>query len=424
MKVSIPRFLSPLLFALCLVTLDRPAQANGTEWTVMESSGTVTVTAGETRQTLIEARKDARLPAPFSVKTGRDGRLVIIRDEDSMTVGPDSLFEVPAPVTHAQGFRTRITQTLGSLLYHVQRRPAHTFEVETPYLVSVVKGTTFNILVTDDATTVSLIEGRLFLQTPDGKDELFLDAGQAAVKSRQGDKITVKDQHAMSPPTRGPITIVHNNARANTVETVVSAERIGASDITPSKTTAIDGSATSTIGREAIAPIEADLSMEISRASLTDASLDLSDSTIALDSSDTINLGDVSINSDANVELGDSAITLGSDLAVDSNLSLGSDVSLGDTSLDVGLDVGLNVGGTTLTSDIDLGSSIELGDTSITLDSGLDGPTTLELDSSTVDITVSTDILQDISTTVTDTVSDTASSLTPIVGNLLSAPSL
>lgn len=173
-------------------------------WTVMEASGGVNIKT--TSGLELSTQPGTKLDPPFIILTGANGRAVITHGQDKLTVSPNSKFTVPEPT--GTGQITRIQQALGSVLYHVQHRITDRFEVDTPYLVSVVKGTTFNINVTSDANTVALIEGRLQVYTPDKKFELILKPGQAATKSRQNEGIILSDQQSLSNLKQGPITIL------------------------------------------------------------------------------------------------------------------------------------------------------------------------------------------------------------------------
>ena len=176
-------------------------------WSVVEVSGAVTV-MDVSRREFPNLRTGVRLPAPFSVQTGSDGHLVLAHGQDKLTVGAEARFTVPLSRTNASDPATRIKQGLGTVLYQVEHRTKGTFQVETPFLVSVVKGTTFNIRVTADDSTVALIEGRLLVSTPDEKSHLILTPGQAAIRSAHSAKILLKDQRSISSTAKGPIRIV------------------------------------------------------------------------------------------------------------------------------------------------------------------------------------------------------------------------
>lgn len=178
------------------------------EWTVESAAGTVTVEdRSATPRALLPIRTGMRLTAPFAVRTGIDGSVALSHGQDKLVVRPNSAATIPMAAASGDGVATRIAQSLGVVFYQVQHRIKDRFEVETPYLVAVVKGTTFNILVADHASTVALLEGRVLVHTPDMKAQATLEPGQTATKSRQGDGILLKDQKTLSLPAPGPISI-------------------------------------------------------------------------------------------------------------------------------------------------------------------------------------------------------------------------
>jgi hypothetical protein len=102
-----------------------------------------------------------------------------------LLVAPESVIEVRATRRSDAGLITRILQSIGSLVYEVEKRPQQRFEVETPYLVSVVKGTTFTISVTEREAVVSLEEGSLEILGKDGAHRGLMRPGEIA-RSKQG----------------------------------------------------------------------------------------------------------------------------------------------------------------------------------------------------------------------------------------------
>ena len=130
------------------------AATSRNEWLVQESSGTVTVKGASNDMHALSIGVGTHLSAPFTVQTGVDGHIVITHGEDRLTVRPQTLTSVALSTPSEKGVITRVSQTIGAVLYQVEHRINDRFEVDTPYLVSVVKGTTFNIHVTSDSSTV------------------------------------------------------------------------------------------------------------------------------------------------------------------------------------------------------------------------------------------------------------------------------
>lgn len=137
------------------------------------------------------------LTAPVQIKTGEKGRVVLSHRKDQTTVGPNSAIEfVKEKVQESakeSGILTRIVQSLGHVLFKVEKGENRTVQIESPYLVSVVKGTTFSVQITEKRAMVNLVEGALQVNAVGVDSSVNLTTGQMAVLA-EGDKdITVFD---------------------------------------------------------------------------------------------------------------------------------------------------------------------------------------------------------------------------------------
>ena len=79
--------------------------------------------------------------------------MLLVRGEETILISPNSVIGVPAE--KKDGMSTTIVQQAGSILLEVEKRNVKHFEVETPYLAAVVKGTQFSVTV-DGARPFSL----------------------------------------------------------------------------------------------------------------------------------------------------------------------------------------------------------------------------------------------------------------------------
>ncbi len=158
MTIQRPLMQGVTAFALACLLLPWQAYADGSAWTISELSGVVRYQAAAARgtQTWRSAAAGESLPSPFVVETGNNGHAVLGNGSDVMTINESSRVEISIDVTDRL---TKAVQSLGNLLYQVLPGKMRRFEVHTPYLVSVVKGTTFTVQVTDEYATVSLLEG-------------------------------------------------------------------------------------------------------------------------------------------------------------------------------------------------------------------------------------------------------------------------
>jgi len=173
-----------------------PLSAN--QWSVQSSSGDVSTAAvGTDRWQRLETGHV--LTSPFTIRTGPTGQVVLVRGDDTVLVSPGSELEVQAARYSDAGLITRILQSIGSLVYKVEKRTRQRFEVETPYLVSVVKGTTFTISVSKRDTVVSLQEGSLEVLSIDGSQRALMEPGEIArtIQGMRGiDVINVQPQRS------------------------------------------------------------------------------------------------------------------------------------------------------------------------------------------------------------------------------------
>ena len=118
-------------------------------WSVSKSSGEVWVTTTGAAQVSLK-QEDALKPGD-TIRTGRNGRVLLVRGEETILISPNSVIGVPAE--KKDGMSTTILQQAGSILLEVEKRNVKHFEVETPYLAAVVKGTQFRVTVMRASTT-------------------------------------------------------------------------------------------------------------------------------------------------------------------------------------------------------------------------------------------------------------------------------
>lgn len=147
----------------------------------------------------------ARYTLPIEIETGPADSAEFRLPDSTIQVAPGSIMRIAAPEARENGLFQRILQKAGSSLFAVDRRTVEHFEVETPYLVSVVKGTTFNVVVHDAGATVALHEGRLLVSTPDGKRQVELLPGDVAFSDAAGtlEKLSHHQAQATAPGAGG-----------------------------------------------------------------------------------------------------------------------------------------------------------------------------------------------------------------------------
>jgi uncharacterized membrane protein YgcG len=90
--------------------------------------------------------------------TGQGGALVLSRGEDLVTMAENSQIEIVNPQPTST---TMIEQPYGHVEYHVTKQQVPHFQVDSPLLATVVKGTTFSVDASKTKSSVTVSEGRV-----------------------------------------------------------------------------------------------------------------------------------------------------------------------------------------------------------------------------------------------------------------------
>ena len=92
---------------------------------------------------------------------------------------------------------TRIVQNLGTLLLKIEKRPEQHFEVKTPYLAAIVKGTTFTVSVDKSGGAVHVVSGLVQIHDPvSGQTGLVRPGRTGVVSSRPGGGLKISGARA------------------------------------------------------------------------------------------------------------------------------------------------------------------------------------------------------------------------------------
>lgn len=155
------------------------AASGDTPWKIQEVSG---------EASFVDQDKGAQAAAAGTIMdagdriaTGADGRVVITRGAEQITVSASS--EMGLPIENDGPYSTRILQNLGTILLKVQKQPNQHFEVQTPYMAAVVKGTTFTVSVGDRGAAVHVVEGAVQVADLAGQQVQLIRPGQTATRS-------------------------------------------------------------------------------------------------------------------------------------------------------------------------------------------------------------------------------------------------
>jgi hypothetical protein len=146
-----------ILAAFALLAGSVASAADEAAWSVGKSSGEVWVTTQGAQQVALGS--DDVLKAGDTIRTGHTGRVLLTRGAETILIAPNSVIGLPAEAQ--DGMVTTILQRAGSILLDVERRDVKHFEVETPYLAAVVKGTQFRVTVGAGSTKVDVSRGQV-----------------------------------------------------------------------------------------------------------------------------------------------------------------------------------------------------------------------------------------------------------------------
>ena len=158
------------------------AIAEDAVWHISKSSGDVWVTSSGAKPASLT--DDTILQPGDNIRTGQNGRVLLLRGEETILVSPNSVMGIPTKET--EGLSTTIIQQAGSILLNVEKRNVKHFEVETPYLAAVVKGTQFRVSVNKYDSSVDVLRGEVEVAGFKSGQHAKVLPGQAAKVSMGG----------------------------------------------------------------------------------------------------------------------------------------------------------------------------------------------------------------------------------------------
>jgi hypothetical protein len=146
-----------LTVALVLGAASSAGAAEDGVWSVSKSSGEVWIATTGAKQ--VSLKQEEVLKPGDTIRTGRNGRVLLVRGEEAILISPNSV--IGLPTEKKEGLSTTIVQQAGSILLEVEKRNVKHFEVETPYLAAVVKGTEFSVTIDAASTSVEVRRGQV-----------------------------------------------------------------------------------------------------------------------------------------------------------------------------------------------------------------------------------------------------------------------
>ncbi|GMO16999.1 FecR family protein [Bradyrhizobium sp. TM233] len=196
--------------ALTLGTASAAFAAEDGVWSVSKATGEVWVATDGAQQ--VSLSQEETLKPGNTIRTGRNGRVLLVRGEETILISPNSVVGLPAE--KKEGLSTTIIQQAGSILLEVEKRNVKHFEVETPYLAAVVKGTQFSVTVGADSTKVGVLRGQVEVSDFKTGQVAQVMPGQAATVFEHGKPgLSLSGAGTFNP-------IEHGKPRASTIERV------------------------------------------------------------------------------------------------------------------------------------------------------------------------------------------------------------
>jgi FecR protein len=170
------------LILLALLAMPISVHAVPWGWLVQKSSGKATYQTAQLP--LSPLRKGLVLNRGDTVRTGANGKVLLVRNAESVFVGPYSIATIAS--SPAAGMHTTVLLQKGQVDLAVRTKARPHFSIETPYLVAVVKGTKFKVTTSASRSEVAVSEGRVRVKARRTGKFVDIEAGQKAMVDRSG----------------------------------------------------------------------------------------------------------------------------------------------------------------------------------------------------------------------------------------------
>jgi hypothetical protein len=173
---------------------------NDVVWHVRKSSGDVWITTSAVQRASLTDESTVK-PGEY-IHTGQTGRAELVHGEESIFISANSVIGIPGE--KKKGLSTRIIQQAGSILLEVEKRNVKHFEVETPYLAALVKGTQFRVSIDNNDSYVYVVRGEVEVSDFKSGQYALVQPGQTAKVSVQGPGgLSLSGSGTLSPIQQG-----------------------------------------------------------------------------------------------------------------------------------------------------------------------------------------------------------------------------
>lgn len=184
-------------------------------WQVIKMSGAAWISSETVKK--VSLNKGMNLSNGDELHTGNNGRILLKRGEETILVTPNSAISLPNQQPGAG--KTQILQQAGEILLEVEKRNVKHFEVSTPYLAAVVKGTRFSVKVDGSGAKVDVLRGKVEVMDLKTGQFVLVKPGQfAAITPSNGKGLNiggtgVKDKIKQGTPR--PVKVKPLNLKIN-----------------------------------------------------------------------------------------------------------------------------------------------------------------------------------------------------------------
>lgn len=169
--------------AIFAVSFISGASAEDNVWRVSKASGDISIEAPGAQP--VALTPTVTINPGDTIRTGANGRVLLERGAETMMISPNSVVGIPKP-KDGSAITTTILQQSGSILLNVEKKNVQHFEVSTPYLAAVVKGTEFRVTVGEKTSRVEVLRGQVQVTDYKTGQRALVNPEQAAAVTRQG----------------------------------------------------------------------------------------------------------------------------------------------------------------------------------------------------------------------------------------------
>ena len=177
--------------------------AQESAWQVARATGDVWIAGAGLEQASLDTA--SQLKSGDEIRTGRSGRVLLTRGEETILISPNSVVAVPADKSNDA--ETVIVQRAGEIVLNVEKKNAPHFEVQTPFLAALVKGTQFRVTVDSTGSKVDVLEGKVQVSDfKSGQFALVLPGQTANVAPTQRGGLNLSGAGTLGPIQHGAPT--------------------------------------------------------------------------------------------------------------------------------------------------------------------------------------------------------------------------